>query len=95
MFGGLCFAVAGHMCCGVTGSNLMVRVGSGQRAAAIARPHGRPMDFTGRPLKGFVFVGPDGTRRPSQVARWVGLALAFTASLPPKRARSPKRRRPL
>jgi len=91
MFGGVCFTVAGHMCCGVTGSDLMVRVGPDQHAAALARPHARPMDFTGRPLHGFVFVGPDGTRRSAQVARWIRLALTFTTSLPPKR-RSARRR---
>jgi hypothetical protein len=93
MFGGLCFTVAGHMCCGVTGSDLMVRVGPDQHSAALARPHARPMDFTGRPLRGFVFVAPEGTRRSDQVARWIGLALTFTASLPAKRSRT-RRRRP-
>ena len=88
MFGGLCFTVAGHMCCGVTGSDLMVRVGPDQHVAALARPHARPMDFTGRPLRGFVFVGPKGTTRASQVAGWIGFALSYTATLPPKRSRS-------
>jgi hypothetical protein len=95
MFGGLCFTVAGHMCCGVTGSDLMVRVGPDQHTAALARPHARPMDFTGRPLRGFVFVAPEGTRRSVQVTRWVGLALTFMASLPAKRSRTRRRRRPL
>jgi hypothetical protein len=93
MFGGLCFTVAGHMCCGVTGSDLMVRVGPDRHAAALARPHARPMDFTGRPLRGYVFVRPEGTRRAAQVAPWIGLALAFVASLAPKRPRRSARRR--
>jgi hypothetical protein len=93
MFGGLCFTVAGHMCCGVTGSDLMVRVGPDQHGAALARPHARPRDFTGRPLRGFVFVAPEGTRRSVQVARWIGLALAFAATLPPK-SRAPRRATP-
>lgn len=88
MFGGLCFTVAGHMCCGVTGSDLMVRVGPDQHVAALARPHARPMDFTGRPLRGYVFVGPKGTTRASQVTGWIGLALSFAATLPPRRSRS-------
>jgi hypothetical protein len=90
MFGGLCFTAAGHMCCGVTGSDLMVRVGPNQHAAALARAHARPMDFTGRPLRGFVFVGPKGTTRSSQVEGWIALALSFTATLPPKRSRPTK-----
>jgi TfoX N-terminal domain len=92
MFGGVCFTVGGNMCCGVTGSDLMVRVGPDQHPAALARPHARPMDFTGRPLRGFVFVGPKGTARLSQVAAWIELVLTFTATLPPKRPRSTKSR---
>ena len=94
MFGGLCFTVAGHMCCGISGADLMVRVGPEQHVAALARPHTRPMDFTGRPLRGFVFVGPKGTARASQVARWIGLVLSFTMTLPPKPSRTtrPSRR---
>lgn len=96
MFGGVCFTVGGHMCCGVAGRELMVRVGPDAHAAALARPHARPMDFTGRPLRGFVFVGPAGTARPAQLARWIGLALSFADTLPPKRPRPPGRsRRPV
>ena len=51
MFGGLCFTVGGHMCCGIAGHDLVVRVGPAKLAEALAEPHARPMDFTGRPLK--------------------------------------------
>lgn len=52
MFGGLTFMVGGHMCCGVTGDDLMVRLEPAAAEAALAEPGVRPMDFTGRPLKG-------------------------------------------
>lgn len=82
MFGGLCFMVEGHMCCGVTGEDLVVRVGPTQMKDALAQPHVRPMDFTGRPLKGFVFVSQAGCCRAEDLARWVGRGLSFVRSLP-------------
>ncbi len=60
MFGGIAFMIHGNMCCGVINDDLMVRVGPDSHEASLALPHARPMDFTGRPRKGMVFVGPDG-----------------------------------
>ncbi len=85
MFGGLCFMVTGHMCCGIIGDELMVRVGPDGYEAALARPHARPMDFTGRPLTGMVYVGAAGLRTKAALRAWVARGLAFTRSLPPKR----------
>lgn len=62
MFGGLCFTVYGNMAVGVTGDDLMVRLAPDEGEAALAQPGVRPMDFTGRPMKGFVYVGPEGVR---------------------------------
>ena len=60
MFGGLTFMVRGHMACGVENERLMVRVGPAAYDDAVGRPHAQMMDFTGRPMKGFVFVEPAG-----------------------------------
>jgi hypothetical protein len=84
MFGGLAFLVSGHMCCGVAGQDLMVRVGPELYERALKRPHARPMDFTGRPLRGFVYVGQEGCRTAAQLQGWVRLGLSFVLSLPPK-----------
>ena len=92
MFGGLCFLRGGHMCCGIVGDLLMVRVGAAAHDAALAEPHTRPMDFTGRPMRGLVYVEPEGVDGPSALARWVALGVAHAASLPPKAA-APVRRR--
>ena len=54
MFGGVAFMVSGSMACGIIGDDLMARVGADQFEVALGRPHARVMDFTGRPLKGFV-----------------------------------------
>lgn len=87
MFGGLAFMVSGHMACGVSGSDLMLRLGPEGGPRALERPHTRPMDFTGRPMRAYVFVGPQGTRDDSSLRSWVAEAVAFVGTLPPKRSR--------
>src|SRR5271165_2548891 len=87
MFGGLCFMVGGAMCCGLTKTDFMVRVGPDQYDNALAQPHTRPMDFTGRPLAGMVYVTPEGLRSSAALAKWVGRGVSFVSSLPPKAAR--------
>jgi TfoX/Sxy family transcriptional regulator of competence genes len=84
MFGGLAFMVQGNMCCGIVREELMVRVGPERYAAALALPHTREMDFTGRPMTGMVMVAPDGLASDAELGEWVGQALAFASSLPPK-----------
>lgn len=84
MFGGVAFLLDGAMFCGVAGGDLMVRVGPEAHQAALARPHARPMDFTGRPMNGYVFVGTDGVRSQRSVTAWVERGLAFVATLEPK-----------
>ncbi len=84
MFGGLAFMVRGNMCCGVVGDDLMVRVGPDGYEAALERPHARPMDFTGKPLKGFVYVAPEGIATRPTLETWVGLARDFVETLPAK-----------
>lgn len=56
MFGGLAFLCNGRMCCGIVGADLMVRVPKGAYESTLAEPHVRPMDFTARATKGFVYV---------------------------------------
>ncbi len=84
MFGGLAFMVNGHMACGVIGEDLMVRVGPEAYEAALKKAGARPMDFTGRPMKGMVYVGPRGHRRASSLEAWVQQGLSYARSLPPK-----------
>jgi TfoX/Sxy family transcriptional regulator of competence genes len=84
MFGGLSFLVNGNMCCGVAGEDLMLRVGAERYDEALSRPHARPMDFTGKPLTGFVFVAPKGVTSDKGLNDWVGLAVAFAGSLSAK-----------
>ena len=84
MFGGLSFLAAGNMACGIVGDELMVRVGPARYADALARRHVREMDFTGRPLTGYVYVAPAGLRTRAALATWVDLGLSYARTLPSK-----------
>ncbi len=72
--------VAGKMACGVVGDALMVRVEPDAYEDALARPHARPMDFTGRPMKGLVYVDPPGIAAKRDLEVWVGRGVAFAES---------------
>ena len=81
MFGGIAFMLRGKMCCGVLKDDLVVRVGADRYSEALTRPHARPMNFTGRPLKGFVYVGPRGYRTDRALQKWLSAAMRFVSSL--------------
>ena len=85
MFGGLAFMLGGHMFCGVVQDTLMVRLGPEGADRALNQPHVRPMDFTGRPMTGMVFVEPGGLHG-AALREWVTAAAAFARALPPKSA---------
>jgi TfoX/Sxy family transcriptional regulator of competence genes len=83
MFGGLTFMIGGNMCCGVNGKELIVRLDPDGEDEALARPHARPMDFTGRAMRGFITIRPDGLKG-GRLNRWVQAAVARAESLPSK-----------
>jgi TfoX/Sxy family transcriptional regulator of competence genes len=87
MFGGLAFLARGHMTVGIVKDELMVRVGPESYARVLREPHARAMDFTGRPMKGFVFVSPDGLESDTDLERWVERGFGYAASLPAKEPR--------
>lgn len=84
MFGGLVFLLDGNMLCGVHPGGGMFRVGKDNEAAALAVPGARPMDFTGRPMGGFVDVSDDTLANDDHRARLMQLALEFVSALPAK-----------
>jgi TfoX-like protein len=71
MFGGLAFLYRGRMCCGVVERDLMVRIPDDEFDAVMRGRHVRPMDFTGKPLRGFVYVSPPGFRTGAALLTWV------------------------
>jgi TfoX/Sxy family transcriptional regulator of competence genes len=84
MFGGLVFMLNGNMSVGIHRDTLMVRVGPDHYEDSLTRPYCRPMDITGRPMKGFVMVDSDGVSTDRELAEWVQLGVDFASSLPAK-----------
>ena len=84
MFGGLSFMLYGNMCCGIADRDLVVRVGPDGYDDALEQPHARVMDFTGRPLRGMVYVAPEGYETEEALAEWTSRGVAYTRWLPAK-----------
>jgi TfoX/Sxy family transcriptional regulator of competence genes len=92
MFGGVAFLLDGKMTCGVSGNDLMIRVAPEDFEAGLAAPHTRPMDFTGRPLRGFLYLARSGWENAKIRKKWVLGSIEFAASLPAKKPRKPRPR---
>jgi len=84
MFGGLCFMTSGHMCCGIVEDTLIARVGPDQYDACMQLAHVRAMDFTGRPLKGMVYVDAEGIAEGEDLSAWIDRCLKYVQALPAK-----------
>ena len=84
MFGGIAFMVGGNLACGVLGEELIARVGPAAYDEAIAEPHTREFDFTGRPMRNVVVVAPAALESDEDLAGWVDAGADFAASLPAK-----------
>ena len=84
MFGGLAFMVKGNMAAGILGDRLMVRVGADAYDEALSEPHCGPMDFTGRPMRGFVVVEAEGVVSEAGLEEWLGRGVGFALTLPSK-----------
>jgi hypothetical protein len=87
MFGGLAFLLRGNMCVGVHGNDMIVRLAPDETDAALAERHTRVFDLTGRPMKGWVLVEPEGLTSNSALEEWVERAVSFAGSLPAKAGR--------
>ncbi len=87
MMGGLCIMVDDKMCVGVIKDDLMARVGPHVYDEALARPNAREMDFTKRPMKGYLYVNADGWDNNEELREWVNLCLIFN-----KEAKSSKKK---
>lgn len=84
MFGGIAFMSRGHMFVGIVGDTLMARIGPGPYEEALMQPHVRKMDFTGKPMKGYIYVDPPGIERDEDLSRWIMVSRGFVHTLPPK-----------
>jgi TfoX/Sxy family transcriptional regulator of competence genes len=84
MFGGIIFMLRGNMCCGVHRDALIVRLGPEEAGGALAEPHTRAFDLTGRPMKAWVLVEAKGLAKDAQLGKWLDRAAKWAGSLPPK-----------
>jgi hypothetical protein len=84
MFGGLAFLLDGKMFVGISGSKLMARVGAERYRDALTLPHVREMDFTGKPMKGYVYIEPPGLAEDRDLSAWVSWCAGYVAALPAK-----------
>ena len=84
MFGGIIFMLEGNMCCGVHRDALIARLGPEEAGAALAEPHTRVFDLTGRPMKAWVLVEAKGLAKDAQLGKWLDRAAWWAGSLPPK-----------
>jgi TfoX/Sxy family transcriptional regulator of competence genes len=84
MFGGIAFMLRGNMCIGVNKDTLMVRVGKENHDEAVSQPHARPMDFTGKPMQGFIFVEPEGYESDEDLEGWLQRGMDYVLTLPAK-----------
>ncbi|MEK7524712.1 MAG: TfoX/Sxy family protein [Patescibacteria group bacterium] len=87
MFGGICFLLNGKMFCGVLKDDLVARVHPDESGALLKKPGTRPTDFTGRPMQGFLYVGPDGYKTDKNLYGWIERTVAYAATLPAKKKR--------
>ena len=84
MFGGIGFLIHGNLACGIYKENMIVRVGPDKRDKLLKKPHTSRFDITGRPMKGWLMVEPEGCKTAKQVSAWVKEGLEFALTLPPK-----------
>ncbi len=84
MFGGIGFLLHGNMCVGVWQNSLIVRLGPENGPAALSEPFVKPFDVTGRPMKGWAMVEPEGLDTEDQLDAWIQRSIEFVATLPAK-----------
>jgi TfoX/Sxy family transcriptional regulator of competence genes len=84
MFGGVGFLLNGNLACGVNKNDLIVRVAPEKHTALLKKPHVRPFDMTGRPMKGWLVVEADGVKTDKQLSRWLKEGVEFASTLPEK-----------
>ena len=84
MFGGICWMLNGNMCLGIHKENLIIRVGLETAKKIIGQPSVGPMDITGKVMKGWALVTPDGFESDDNLTRYSNYAIDFVSTLPPK-----------
>jgi TfoX/Sxy family transcriptional regulator of competence genes len=94
MFGGIAFMLKDKMFCGIIKNDLMVRVLEDKFDALLKKPNAREMDFAGRPMRGFLYISPDGIKTDKQLKNWIDMGLEYVSKSPPKK-KKPKKNKPV
>jgi TfoX/Sxy family transcriptional regulator of competence genes len=84
MFGGIGFLLNGNMACGVNKDNLIVRIDPEKQETLLKKPHAKPFDLTGKPMKGWLLVEAEGCKTDRQLSAWVQEGREFASTLPSK-----------
>ena len=84
MFGGLSFMYGKKMFCGVLKDDLVLKMSHEQWENALKKPNVRPMDFTGKPMKGFVYVNKKGCKPDKDLRKWVELSMNYASTITSK-----------
>ena len=90
MFGGIAFMLKDKMFVGIAKNDLMIRVLNEKYEECLKKPHAREMDFTGRPLKGFLFISEEGIKTKKQLSKWIDLGIEYVQKSPPKMPKKKK-----
>jgi TfoX/Sxy family transcriptional regulator of competence genes len=84
MFGGVGYLLSGNMACGVNKDNLIVRIDPEKHSELLEKPHAKPFGLTGKPMKGWLMVEPEGCKTSGQLSAWIKEGVEFALTLPPK-----------
>ena len=84
MFGGICYLLKGNMVCGIYKDFLILRLGEANAEKHLADRHVRPFDITGRPMKGWIMIAPEGFKKEAHLKKWLREAKNFAETLPQK-----------
>jgi hypothetical protein len=84
MFGGICYLLSGNMSFGIWKDSLIVRCGTERHGECISRAHAKKFDITGKPMAGWVMVGPEGIEGDDELREWIGIGASFAGTLPKK-----------
>jgi hypothetical protein len=87
MFGGVCFMVSNHMCCGIVKDKLMARIGPDNYENCLSKEYISEMDFTGKAMKGMIYIAPKGIESDKDLKEWLDYCLDFVKSLPEKKSK--------
>lgn len=84
MFGGVGFLLKGNLACGVNKNDVIVRVDPEKHLGLLKKPHARPFDMTGRPMKGWLLIEAEGVKTDKQLSAWIKEGVEFASTLPAK-----------